>query len=79
MDSVGLSSADDWRKMLARARKLGVFTGVDTRAYPRDFAGLARAHRELSRIRTTCPMPRPLEWPVAEEFLTGRGELEWHG
>ncbi|MFI6737626.1 hypothetical protein ACIBI9_32275 [Nonomuraea sp. NPDC050451] len=79
VDSIGLASAEDWRKMLARARKLGVFTGVDTRAYPRDFAGLARAHRELARIRTTYPMPRPLEWPVAEEFLAGRGELDWRG
>ncbi|MEV4173039.1 hypothetical protein [Nonomuraea sp. NPDC049709] len=78
VDSVGLAGIDDWRALLARGRKLGVFTGADTDAYPRDFAGLVRAHRELARIRTTYPLPLPLEWPVAEEFLAKREELEWH-
>ncbi|TDD41487.1 hypothetical protein E1286_32615 [Nonomuraea terrae] len=76
VDSVGLAPIDAWRELLARARKVGVFTGVDTRAYPRDFAVLARAHRQLARIRTTYPMPLPLEWARAEEFLGKREELE---
>ncbi|WP_043636559.1 hypothetical protein [Nonomuraea candida] len=78
VESVGLASVADWRELLGRARKVGVFTGVDTGTYPRDFAGLIRARRELARIRTTYPMPLPLEWPVAEEFLAKREEIDWH-
>ncbi|GAA5037844.1 hypothetical protein HNP84_003211 [Thermocatellispora tengchongensis] len=77
VESVGLASAERWREVLARAGKIGVFTGVDTAAYLRDFAGLALAHRELARIMATAPMPPPLEWRVAEEFLAGREEIEW--
>ncbi|MEV0824804.1 hypothetical protein [Nonomuraea rubra] len=79
VESVGLAGVADWRRLLERARKVGVFTGVDTSTYPRDFAGLIRAHRELSRIRTTYPMPLPLEWEAAEEFLGKREELDWSG
>jgi hypothetical protein len=79
VESVGLAGVGDWRRLLERARKVGVFTGVDTRTYPRDFAGLIRAHRELSRIRTTYPMPLPLEWEAAEEFLGKREEIDWSG
>ncbi|MFC5833978.1 hypothetical protein [Nonomuraea insulae] len=77
VDSVGLATIERWREMLARASKVGVFTGVDTRAYPRDFASLARAHRELARIRATVPMPLPMDWPTAEKFLADRDELHW--
>lgn len=76
VESVGLAPIRR-REALEQARKIGVFTGVDTRAYPRDFASLARSHRELAKIRTTYPMPLPMRWPVAEEFLAKREELEW--
>lgn len=72
VESVGLASAHRWLEVLKHALKIGVFTGVDTRAYPRDFASLARSHRELAKIRTTYPMPLPMEWPIAEEFLAKR-------
>ncbi|WP_181958466.1 hypothetical protein [Nonomuraea diastatica] len=77
VESVGLATIGQWRETLARAGKVGVFTGVDTRAYPRDFAGLARAHRELARIRATVPMPLPMKWETAEKFLADRDELRW--
>ncbi|MGP3965980.1 hypothetical protein ACTWPT_59600 [Nonomuraea sp. 3N208] len=78
VESVGHAPIEGWQEVLARARKIGSFTGVDTRAYPRDFASLARTRRDLSRIRTTYPMPLPLGWPPVEEFLAGRDELEWN-
>jgi hypothetical protein len=53
----------------ALGRKIGVFTGVDRDVYPRDFACITRARRELSRIRTTYPMPIPLDWNVAQDSL----------
>jgi hypothetical protein len=77
VDSVGLATIDNWERLLAKARKIGVLTGVDRDAYPRDFASLARAHRELARIRTVYPMPLPLDWPTAEDFLARQPGIGW--
>ncbi len=77
VESVGLATIQSWEQLLTRARKIGVLTGVDRDAYPRDFASLARAHRELARIRARYPMPLPLDWSTAEEFLAERDELVW--
>ncbi|WP_433335911.1 hypothetical protein [Spirillospora sp. CA-294931] len=77
VESAGLASIDDWREPLERARRIGTFTGVDTRAYPRDFACLARAHRELAQVRDLFPMPSPLPLADAEEHFTGRDDLDW--
>lgn len=77
VESAGLATIPQWREALDRARKIGVFTGVDTRAYPRDFAVLARAHRELTRVRRTYPMPRPLDLATVAEHLADRPEIEW--
>jgi hypothetical protein len=75
--SPGLATIDMWREALARARKIGVFTGVDTCAYPRDFACLARAHRDLSRIRTLYPMPDAMPLSDAEKIIATRTGIEW--
>lgn len=77
VESPGLATIGMWREALARARKAGEFTGVDTRAYPRDFACLARAHRELSRSRDLHPMPRPMALADAAAFLGARTDIEW--
>jgi hypothetical protein len=77
VDSVGLASIDRWREALSRAGKIGEFAGVDTRAFPRDFACLARAHRELSRIRKRYPMPAPLSLADVDDFLAKREEIAW--
>ncbi|WP_329246895.1 hypothetical protein OG417_52540 [Actinoallomurus sp. NBC_01490] len=78
VESVGLASIDDWGRVLDRARKVGVFTGVDARAYPRDFAVFARAHRELARTRHRVPMPaRPLDVADVDEFLEKRDDVGW--
>ena len=77
VESVGLASVADWRHALDRARKIGVFTGVDTGAYPRDFAVFARAHRELSRIRHLYPMPTPLGLTDVEDILAKSPRLDW--
>ncbi|GAU69332.1 hypothetical protein SSP35_11_01510 [Streptomyces sp. NBRC 110611] len=76
-ESIGLASADDWRRTAARARKIGVLTGMDATAYPRDFASLVRAHRELRKIRTRYPMPLPLDTADAAAVLTNRDEVIW--
>ncbi|PZG39721.1 hypothetical protein C1I98_23345 [Spongiactinospora gelatinilytica] len=75
--SPGVAPIAAWREVLERARKIGVFAGVDPRAFPRDFAVLARTHRDLSRVRTTYPMPLPMALGEAETWLTGRPDLQW--
>lgn len=76
-ESIGLAGAEDWQRTAARARKIGVLTGADAAAYPRDFASLVRAHRELSKIRTRYPMPLPLDIRRAARALTARDEITW--
>ncbi|MEU6669094.1 hypothetical protein [Streptomyces sp. NPDC046727] len=76
-ESIGLAGARDWLRTAARARKIGLLTGVDTTAYPRDFAAFVRSHRELSRIRARCPLPLPLDIADAAGALTARDEIVW--
>jgi hypothetical protein len=78
VESVGLASIDDWGQVLDRARKIGTFTGVDTRAYPRDFAVFAQAHRALARTRGLRPMPaNSLDLADVEKFLAERSDIDW--
>ncbi|WP_225094622.1 hypothetical protein [Streptomyces sp. CoH27] len=76
-ESIGLAPAENWRRTAARARKIGVLTGVDAAEYPRDFAGLVRSHQALGRIRTRWPLPLPLNVDAAVEAFTGREEITW--
>ncbi|MCT7350720.1 MULTISPECIES: hypothetical protein [Streptomyces] len=77
-DSIGLASAQDWRRTAARARKIGVLTGVNATAYPRDFASLVRSHRELTKIRTRYPMPLPLDTASTAATLGAWDDIDWH-
>ncbi|QUH04244.1 hypothetical protein HUO13_28745 [Saccharopolyspora erythraea] len=76
VESVGLTGIRAWRELAARARKTGTLLGVDQRAYPRDFASLARAHRELSHVRPRYEMPEPLAFTEAEPLLQHTPEVE---
>lgn len=75
-ESIGLAGIDDWRELVDRARRRGELLGVDPRAFPRDFAGLARAHRELSRVRPCYELPRPRELSEVEPLLRQRIRIE---
>ncbi|MFB4313179.1 alpha/beta fold hydrolase [Actinomadura sp. 21ATH] len=72
----GQAGIPAWREVLARARTAGEFTGVDPRAYPRDFASFARMHRELARVRPVQPMPGPMDPDFAAEFLARRADVQ---
>jgi len=70
VESVGVESIAGWRSMLARARRCGAFVGVDTRAYPRDFAVFVRYHTQLKRLlRERYPLPEPLTLAQLDAFL----------
>ncbi|MGW3471811.1 hypothetical protein ACWDKQ_25870 [Saccharopolyspora sp. NPDC000995] len=68
-ESIGLAPIDDWEKLTARARKIGALAGVDRKAFPKDFAVFARAHRELARTRHLYPIPGPMPWEHAEALM----------
>ncbi|MEV0057460.1 hypothetical protein AB0H34_44105 [Saccharopolyspora shandongensis] len=68
-ESIGLAPIDSWEKLSARARKVGALVGVDRKAFPRDFAVFARAHRELARTRHLYPIPAPMPWEHAEALM----------
>ncbi|MGW0765820.1 hypothetical protein [Streptomyces sp. NPDC002676] len=76
-ESIGLADAEAWQRTAARARKVGVLTGADATAYPRDFAALVRSHRALDRVRPRYPLPLPLGADDVVAVLTGRDEIGW--
>jgi hypothetical protein len=49
VDSIGLTSIEEWRRLLGRARQHGAFVGVDEEVYPRDFAVFVRLPRKVGR------------------------------
>lgn len=59
-DSAGLATADQWRDVLRRARRRGVFAGADPQRFPRDFGTLVRFSDSLAAVRAGYPMPDPL-------------------
>lgn len=80
-DSIGLVSIDQWRELLARARKRGFFIGADEQTYPRDFATFIRYHNEFPReIPARYPMPGPLHIDQLRDFLQEYGgfyDVQW--
>ena len=73
--SIGVAPVGEWRALLDRAAKVGATAGVDERAFPRDFAAFARAHRALSRIRHRYPAPPDMPWDEAADVLRQRPEV----
>ncbi|WP_159941690.1 MULTISPECIES: hypothetical protein [unclassified Nocardiopsis] len=76
VESVGLARAQEWARVLDRATKVGSFVGTDPSVFPRDFAVLARFHRELTRVRGRQPMPPPMRWSEAAAFLAEADGVE---
>ncbi|GAB2753926.1 hypothetical protein GCM10027174_31620 [Salinifilum aidingensis] len=75
-ESIGLAGAEQWRRLVERARKVGTLAGGDLEAYPRDFASLVRAHHELSRVRHLHPAPAPLALTSAAPVLAHHRGVE---
>lgn len=70
VESVGLVPIEQWKKLLARAGTIGDFIGVDTKAYPRDFAVFIKYHTDLQqKIAARHPMPEPLALDSLNRFI----------
>ncbi len=72
LESIGLTSIEQWRAVLARATVAGRFVGVDPDAYPSDIAAFLRYHEAFTRIPQRCPIPDPLPLYVFERLLRER-------
>ncbi|HET6158582.1 MAG TPA: hypothetical protein VFE34_09575 [Dongiaceae bacterium] len=59
-EGVGLAGIDEWRRLLARARRRGRFLGVDEQRFPRDFATFIRFHHALAELGLPFELPPPL-------------------
>ncbi|TCK33656.1 hypothetical protein B0G84_7945 [Paraburkholderia sp. BL8N3] len=72
-EGVGVTSIDEWRKLLARATRTGRFLGVDTQRYPRDFATFVRFDQALRQLRPTFEPPPPMTLVSFESTLREHG------
>ena len=81
VDSIGLPSMADWRRLIEHASSRRHFIGVDQTAFPRDFAVYARYHDDLLRtIPQRHALPPPLTLRQLDEFLythAQRYDVDW--
>ncbi|MDZ5447140.1 hypothetical protein U2F26_31240 [Micromonospora sp. 4G57] len=73
VESVGLASVDQWRRVLQRARVAGSFAGTEPRRYPSDLATFFRYQSALRAIPDRHPIPEPLQLREFEGFFAQRG------
>jgi|tagenome__1003787_1003787.scaffolds.fasta_scaffold20987324_3 hypothetical protein len=72
--SIGYARVEDWDRVLAHARHRGAYCGVDTAAYPQDFASNGRFHRAAAALPSSGPVPTaPWSW-VRERLRTQAAE-----
>jgi hypothetical protein len=76
VEAVGVTTPDQWRDVLARARRNGWSMGADLDEFPYDFAHFARYHDHLQRIPARYPIPRPLTLGELDEFLEQAGPYD---
>jgi hypothetical protein len=67
--SIGRARIEDWDQVLRRARRHGEYCGVDTEAYPQDFASNSRFHRAAAALPATDPLPGTAPWPWIRDRL----------
>jgi hypothetical protein len=81
VECVGLPAIDQWREVLARARKRGEFLGVDEATFPRHFVLFTEYYNQLrSKVPARYPMPAPLTLSQLDGFLAQAGDrypVQW--
>jgi hypothetical protein len=81
VESAGLAPIARWQAIMRQARRHGDFLGVNTTAYPRDFATFTNYHRAVRRqIGARYPTPDPLMLGQLDAFLEqtdARYQVQW--
>ncbi|MTV25866.1 hypothetical protein FTX61_10660 [Nitriliruptoraceae bacterium ZYF776] len=76
VEAVGVTTPDQWRSVLDRARRHGATLGADLDEFPRDFAHYARYNAAMRAIPARYPLPAPLTVDEFDEFLASHGPYE---
>ncbi len=72
---VGFAGIEQWNRCLAHARRSGFYIGVDTQAYPQDFATFVNYSRDLERRFGTIDLDIPaMPYAHARDFFAPHGE-----
>ncbi|WP_199714442.1 hypothetical protein [Micromonospora radicis] len=74
VEAVGAPSSDDWRAVIARARRRGRYVGQDLDTYPYEMSIFARYDEALREIPARYPMPGALTLDEFDGFLAERGD-----
>lgn len=75
--SIGRARIEDWDTVLAHARRRGAYCGVDTAAYPQDFASNGRFHREAAALPQAGFDAGTAPWPWVRERLAGSSTVHY--
>jgi hypothetical protein len=67
--SIGRARIEDWDGVLAHARRLGAYCGVDPAAYPQDFASNGRFHRAAAALPSAGFDTGTPPWPWVRDRL----------
>jgi hypothetical protein len=67
--SIGRARIEDWDQILHHASRRGAYCGVDTSAYPQDFASNSGFHRAASALPATDALPGVAPWPWVRDHL----------
>jgi hypothetical protein len=76
VEATGRTEADQWREVLARARRQGTTLGADLDEFPHDFAQFARYSDAFASLPARYPMPAPLSLEDLDRFLAQAGPYE---
>ncbi|MCT2584574.1 hypothetical protein [Actinophytocola gossypii] len=76
--SIGRAGIEDWDGVLARARRRGAYCGVDTRAYPQDFASNGRFHRAAAALPPAPARAGAAPWDWVHDRLHSQDHAAVH-
>jgi hypothetical protein len=76
--SIGRARIEDWNTILGHARRHGAYCGVDTDAYPLDFASNGRFHRAANALPTAPVQPGTAPWDWVRGWLHAHDHAAAH-
>jgi hypothetical protein len=76
VEAVGVTTPEDWKGVLDRARRTGSTLGADLDEFPRDFAHYARYGQAMRSLPARYPIPGPLSVGEFETFLAEHGSYD---
>lgn len=76
VEGVGAPTLDQWREVIARARRNGRYVGKDIDTYPYEMSIYARYDKAMREISARYPVPGYLTLDEFDDFLAEAGDYE---